>query len=404
MFDSAQKVTVEKVQELRKSTTGSVVTIATSIAHFANDVPLTLPAAVILILIDKFDLNYAAAGAILTVSALLMTSLQFVTGYVADRWNRITLLFLGLTTLGMGTILMGFSTNYVQLLVFGCLMGIGGSFFHPICYSLLSDAFESGDRGKVLGLGSAAGDLAVPVAFATSGFLVLFFDWRNLFVLWGLFAIIVALMLLSIIREPREKDFRQNATDKSTKGNSTKKIVRTLVPVIIVMGLAAANYKISSSFITTHLKDSFELSIESANFILALMMIVGTVGSIVGGTLVDKFGERNTVAVEMLMLGLLSMVSIYINNVYLLSGIICIMGFFILGVWPSLYSVIAGATSLGARAFMYGIIFAVTWSFGSFFPYLSGVSADLFGLQIIYIFIGVLSLFATFIAYFTFGK
>ena len=384
---------------LEKLTARLEVTVATSIAHFANDVPLTLPAAVILVLREEFDLNYAAAGAIITASALLMTSLQAVTGYVADRWNRITLLRLGLTTLGVGTILMGFSTNYIQLLAFGCLIGIGGSVFHPIGYSLLSDAFESGNRGKALGMGSAAGDMAVPVAFATAGLLVLFLGWRSLFILWGLIAIIVALTLSSIIKEPRKKGFSSNATD-----NSTKPIVRKLIPVIIVMGLAAASYRIASSFITTYLRDFFELSVESANFILALMMVVGTVGSIVGGTLADKLGEKNTVAIGMVMLSVLSVVSIYISNVYFLFGTICIMGFFLLGVWPSFYSVIADTTSLGARAFMYGILFSVAWSFGSFFPYLSGACADIFGLQVIFILIGVLSLLAAFAAYFTFKK
>ena len=127
---------------LRKLTDRSGVTFATSIAHFANDVPLTLLPAVLPILIEEFDLSYAAAGAVITAYALLMTSLQAVTGYVADRWNRITLLLLGLTTLGIGTILVGFSTNYVQLLAFGCLMGIGGSVFHPIGYSLLSRRYD----------------------------------------------------------------------------------------------------------------------------------------------------------------------------------------------------------------------------------------------------------------------
>lgn len=399
MFDKGLKVSVEKVKLLRKLTASSGVTVATSIAHFANDVPLTLLPAVLPILIEEFDLSYAAAGAVITASALLMTSLQAVTGYVADRWNRISLLLLGLTTLGVGTILIGFSTNYVQILAFGCLIGIGGSVFHPIGYSLLSDAFESGNRGKALGLGSAAGDIAVPVAFATSGFLAPVLGWRSLFILWGLIAIIVAVILPLIIKEPRKKGFRSNAT-----ANSTKTIVQTLVPVFIVMGLAAASYKIASSFMTTYLNDYFELNIESANFILALMMVIGTVGSIVGGTLVDKFGEKNTVTAEMVMLGVLSIVSVYMSNVYFLSGMICIMGFFMLGVWPSFYSVIAGSTTLGTRAFMYGILFAVSWSFGSFFPYISGACADIFGLQVIYILIGVLSLVAAFTAYFTFKK
>jgi FSR family fosmidomycin resistance protein-like MFS transporter len=374
------------------------VTVATSITHFANDVPLTLLPAVLPILIEEFDLSYAAAGAVITASALLMTSLQAVTGYVADRWNRIRLLLFGLTTLGVGTILIGFSTNYVQILAFGCLIGIGGSVFHPIGYSLLSDAFEPGNRGKALGLGSAAGDIAVPVAFATSGFLAPVLGWRILFILWGLIAIIAAVILPLIIKEPRKKGSHSNAI-----GN-TKTVVRKLIPIFIVMGLAAASYKIASSFMTTYLNDYFELNIESANFTFALMMVIGTIGSIVGGTLVDKFGEKNTVTAEMVMLGVLSIVSVYISDVYFVSGLICTMGFFVLGVWPSFYSVIAGSTTLGARAFMYGILFAVSWSFGSVFPYISGAFADIFGLQVIFILIGVLSLVAAFTAYFMFKK
>ncbi len=375
------------------------MTIATSIAHFANDVPVTLLPAVLPLLIKEFDLSYAAAGAAITASALLMTSLQAVTGYVADRWNMIRLLFLGLTTLGIGTMFIGFSTSYVQVLVFGCLMGVGGSAFHPIGYALLSGTFESGNRGKALGLGSAAGDIAVPVAFATSGFLAPALGWRTLFISWGLVVIVAAAVAPLIIRKPRTRSLHSTVTD-----NSTVATVRTLIPVFVVMGLVAATYKIAASFITTHLHESFELSIESANFVFALMMVVGTVGSVVGGTLVDKFGEKNTVTAEVAALGGLSLVSVYIRDVYLLSGVICMIGFFMLGVWPSFYSVIAGSTALGARAFMYGILFAVAWSFGSFFPYISGACADIFGLQVIYILIGVLSLVAAFTAYFTFKK
>jgi len=387
------------VNRLEKLTTRSQLTVATSIAHFANDVPLTLFPAVLPILIKEFNLNYAEAGAIITASAFLMTSLQAITGYVADRRNRIILLLFGLTTLGGGTILVSFSINYVQLLTLGCLLGIGGSFFHPIGYSLLSDAFESGNRGKALGLGSAAGDIAVPVAFATSGLLVSSLGWHNLFILWGLIAIIVALILPLIIKEPRKKNFRPNATD-----NSTRKIARTLIPVVIVMGLAGACYRIASSFTTTYLTDVFEVNLESANFILASMMVVGSVGSIIGGTLVDKLGGKNTVASEMVMLSVLSLGSFYTSNFLFLSCILCMMGFCIMATWPSFYSVIAGVTSLGARAFTYGILFAVAWSLGSFFPYLSGICADIFGLQVIFVFIAVLSLLAALIAYLTFKK
>ncbi len=170
------------------------------------------------------------------------------------------------------------------------------------------------------------------------------------------------------------------------------------------MGLAGASYRIASSFTTTYLTDFFDVNLESANFILASMMVVGSAGSIVGGTLVDKLGEKNTVVSEMVILSVLSLGSIYTRNFFILSCTLCVMGFFMMAAWPSFYSGIAGATSLGARSFTYGILFAVAWGSSSFFPYLSGIFADIIGLQVIFVLISILSLLAALIAYLTFKK
>lgn len=384
---------MEEAETLKRLSTLSRVMVATSLAHFTNDALVTLLPAVLPILIEEFSLNYAAAGAILTAFTLLMTSLQAITGYVADRANRIILLFVGLTTLGVGAVLIGFSTDYIQLLTFQCLMGIGASVYHPIGYSLMSDTLKSGKRGKALGLISAAGDIAVPVAFATSGLLVLILGWRNVFTLWGLVAIIIAAIMPLIVTESGKKHLHPTVTSRSTK-----EIVVTLIPIIIVMSLAGASYRIVSSFTTTYLTNS-GLSIESANAVTALMMIIGAVGAIIGGALSDKLGERNTISLTMVMLSLSSAILANIGNGYLLFPIICLMGFALLGVWPSFYAVIASATNLGARAFIYGILFAIAWSFGSPFPYISGACADVFGLKIIYVIVSVLSLVAAFTVY-----
>ena len=374
------------------------VILAVSLAHFANDAPVILLPAVLPIVIVEFNLSYAASGSVIAVSALSMTALQAVTGYVADRVNRITFLFAGLATVGVGTILVSLSSDYVQLLAFQCLVGVGASVYHPIGYSLVSDMVESRKRGKALGLGSAAGDMAVPIAFASSGFLAFVLGWRNIFRLWSLITVIIAVIVPLMIAEPRKSGLHSNA-----KSRSTREIITTLIPVIVVMGLAGACYKIVSSFTTTYLT-TFGLSIELANGVTALMMALGAVGAVVEGALADRLGERNAILLATVMLGALSAISANVGNVYLLSVTVFISGFALLGVWPPFYSIIARSTSLGARAFMYGLLFAIAWSFGSIFPYMSGVFADIFGLRVIYIIVSFVSLLAAFITYLTLKK
>ncbi len=386
------------MRELKRLGGGSGAILAVSLAHLANDVPLTLFPAVLPIVIQEFSLSYAAAGAIIAVSGVSMTALQAVTGYVADRMNRITLLIVGLATVGVGTVLVGFSSDYVQLLAFQCLVGLGASVYHPVGYSLMSDMFESGKRGKALGLGSAAGDMAVPIAFASSGFLAFVLGWRNIFRLWGLVTVVVAMVTPLMIAEPRKREMHSAA-----KSRSAREIVMTLAPVIAVMGLAGACYTIMRSFTTTQLT-TFGLGIELANGVAALMMAVGAVGAIVEGALTDRLGERNAILLAMVMLSVLSAISANVGDAYLLSIVVSISGFALLGVWPPFYSAIAGSTSMGARAFTYGLLFAIAWSFGSFFPYVSGAFADVFGLQVTYAIVSLVSLLAAFITYLALKK
>ncbi|MGQ9551877.1 MAG: MFS transporter, partial [Candidatus Bathycorpusculaceae bacterium] len=230
--------------------------------------------------------------------------------------------------------------------------------------------------------------------------LILSFGWRPIFMLWGLIATIAAATLPFIIKEPRKAGFHVN--ERKTK-NSTAKTLWTLIPVVVVMGLAAACFRIASTFTTTYLK-TLGLGIESANIVFALMMCIGVVGSLAGGVLIEKLGEKRTVITGMVILGVLSIVPIYVTNIYFASSIIILMGFFLLGVWPPFYSFIAKATNLGARAFMYGLIFAIAWSFGAIWPFISGVCADIFGIQVTYILIGGLSLLGALTAHYTFNK
>jgi len=362
------------------------LTVAVILAHFVNDVPLALLPAVLPILIAEFNLSYGSSGALITTSSFLMTSLQAVTGYVADRRNRIKFLLIGLITLGLGTLLISFSANYAQLLLFECVVGLGASFYHPIGYALLSDAFETGNRGKALGWGSAAGDLATPVAFIMSGLLVLILGWRNIFILWGLTTIMVSLIIPFIAADPKKASPHPTVTAKSTK-----QVVVALIPVIVVMGIATACYKIVVSFTTTYLT-TFGIDISSANNITALMMIIGAVGSVMGGTLIDKFGEKKTVLGELTALGLLCLMASYVRNEYFISILFCLIGFVLLSVFPSFYSAIASKSNLGSRSLIYGLLFAIAWSFGSIFPYISGSFADIFGLYVTYILAGVLAI------------
>jgi len=370
--------------------------IVASVAHFTNDVSVLLLPTVLPLVIEDFGLSYATAGLAVALLFLLESFSQIAAGYMADRVNKLVLLIAGLVILGMATLLVSLSANYIQLLIFQCLLGIGASFYHPIGYSLLSDTCEVRERGKALGLVSAAGDAAAPVAFLTSGLLAPAFGWRMIFVLWSCVVFIVAFTILFITGAQYRK-----REETYIIGKSARKTMLKLMPVMVIMLLAETSYLMISSFSTSFLT-SLGVNIELANITVAVMMAMGILGEITSGFLIDRFGERITILGLYLLLVVTSAVTFLADKIPVLILTICIMGFPLLGVWPAFYSYIAKVTSESFMAFIYGTVLAVTWGGGSLTPYIGGVIADFFGLKLVYSVVAALSLVAIVITNFKF--
>ncbi|MEM3754371.1 MAG: MFS transporter [Candidatus Bathyarchaeia archaeon] len=371
------------------------IALGVAIAHFTNDLPSSLFPAVLPIVIKEFMLSYTMVGLIIALSSSLTTGLQSITGYIADRANKIKLLTIGLIILGLSIALTGFSKDYTQLIFFQCLLGVGASFFHPIGISSLSDYFKSSERGKALGIGSAAGDAAVPAAFIIASLLLPLINWRSLYVLWGLITMLVGVGIFALLKDFKEIPRKES---HSIELKNAIKSLYDLFPVILLMILLSGVYRLIASFTTTYLT-SKGISIGISNAIMAFMMSIGIFGALLSGWLISKLSEKNIVLGSILALTILLIIFSSLPLSFVSLFFIVLFGFPLMAIWPALYSLISKATSIGKRAFIYGLLFSIGWGFGSFFPYLAGALSDIFGLKIVYLIALILSFISVLIVY-----
>ena len=371
------------------------IVLGVAMAHFVNDVPSSLFPAVLPILIKEFMLSYTIVGLIVTLSSFLTTGLQSITGYIADRFSKIKILTIGLMILGFAIVLTGFSKDYIQLILSQCLLGVGASFFHPIGFSSLSDSFKSSKRGKALGIGSAAGDAAAPAAFIIVSLLLPLLNWRSLYILWGLITIVAGIIIYILLKGFKEIPRKES---NSLGLKDTLKNLYNLTPIILLMVILSGVYRLIAAFSTTYLT-SKGINIKVSNAIMACMMSIGIFGALSSGWLMSKTSEKNIALSSIMALTILLIVfsSLPLNMISLF--LIMLFGFPLMAVWPAFYSLISKATSVGKRAFIYGLLFSIGWGFGSFFPYIGGVLSDIFGLKIVYIMALILSFISTLIVY-----
>jgi MFS family permease len=150
-------------------------------------------------------LNISWLGPLLGISDLIRTLTLPLWGWAADRFSRKALLVWITGFWGITTLLVAFTSNLWQLFAVRIIASLGLGVLWPAAFSLLSDLFDSKERGK------AAGTMT---AVSFSGTLVSFFvlpalaalspeGWRYGFILLGLVSVLTGILFLFINDPPR---------------------------------------------------------------------------------------------------------------------------------------------------------------------------------------------------------
>jgi len=131
--------------------------------------------------VESFGVSYAEIGYFFTAYSMTWSLLQIYTGHLSDKYGKKRLAALGLLTYGVFAFLVGVASNYVQLVVFRVLQGVGLGVLGPACLGLAAQLEEKGKSvafyrtanslGGILGplLGGLAGLTSLSHPFFLSG-------------------------------------------------------------------------------------------------------------------------------------------------------------------------------------------------------------------------------------------
>lgn len=134
-------------------------------------------------------------------SLVSLTALLMPLGRLSDVWGRKRLYVVGLIAAILTSLLSGISQTVYQLMAIRLLQGFGAALLTVNGLSLVSEAFASRERGKALGLHSAATFLGLSLGPLIGGLLVTQFGWRSIFFVVIPFYLIV--LALACIKLPR---------------------------------------------------------------------------------------------------------------------------------------------------------------------------------------------------------
>lgn len=114
---------------------------------------------------------------------LALASLTLVGAALGDRRGRRRMLLIGLTLFSIATVLTGLAVSHQTLIAARLLQGAAAALVAPNSLSLLGGSFPRAERGRALGIWSAAAALTGGVAPLLGGWLVDAVSWRAVFLI-----------------------------------------------------------------------------------------------------------------------------------------------------------------------------------------------------------------------------
>jgi MFS transporter, DHA2 family, multidrug resistance protein len=139
---------------------------------------------------------------------LAFAGLLFTFGVLGDRYGRRMILLLGLAIFGLASVASAYAQDPGQLIAARALTGIGAAAIMPVTLSIISVVFDPRERGRAIGIWTAAVGIAVAIGPVTGGFLLEHFWWGSIFLLnvpVVAFAMVLAVWLVPESRDPEPR-------------------------------------------------------------------------------------------------------------------------------------------------------------------------------------------------------
>ena len=233
----------------------------------------------------RLDLHLSDGGvAFLTgVSlALFYVSMGIPLSWIADRYNRRNLLAISITLWSVMTTLCGLSRGYIELLLARMGVGIGEAGGTPSCNSIICDYFPAARRPMALTIFCLGAPIGAWIGADMAGAVAHAYGWRAAFLVLGVPGILLALLIMATIREPKRGCLDVIRSDDDPTLMDTLRFCMTQKSAVHVMmgsGVGALWGWGLMWFIPTFLQRTYQIDVGQAGAIVGPIHLVMGIGA-----------------------------------------------------------------------------------------------------------------------------
>jgi len=369
---------------------------------------------------EEFQLDDQQLGWIGSSFMIVYATTAPLAGFVVDRVSRRVLVPIGLAFWSLICAATGYCNSYWQLIAVRAAEGLGESFYFPASMSLLADYHGPRTRSRALSVHQTSVYLGTAGGAVLAGGLARRYGWPAPFLVLGAVGMLYAFVLSFWLVEPRRGQAEEvkdstpvEYVDSATIWEKVARILKNPAALLLLLVFVGANF-VASTFLTwlpTFILRQFDLDIADSSLTSTAWPLASLVGALCGGVLADwRARSRKGGRIQIQSLGLiLGSPFVYWAGVSgtlpmlvaaLIGAGLC-KGAYDANIFASLFDVVA-PEDRGTAA---GLMNSVGWAGGLLAPVAVGYASKSYGLSaaigstaIVYLLVGILALFAAWVA------
>ncbi len=350
-----------------------------SMGHLVTDVNQGALPALLPFFISAHHLSFAAAGGIVFAANIASTVVQPLFGHGADRFSKPWFLPVGLLLAGLGLSLTGLTGDYLYIILFAVLSGIGVAAYHPEAARLVN--FASGtQKGQGMSIFGAGGMLGFAVGPLLATSFLLNFGIK------GTLGLLVPVIIMAVIMttqvnklatvplhaHPAKKASDEEAPVQEAWAPFIRLTMSVMTRSILFYGLI--------TFVPLYWINALHQSKTAGATALAIMSVSNVVGNLLGGKMADRFGHIRVMLIGYAFLVIFLPLLVWVDTPLAATLLLIPLGMS-LGSTQS-PSIVIGQKYLPNRVgFSSGITIGVAVAVGGIATPLIGKIADLHGIR-----------------------
>ena len=348
--------------------------IAVSTGHFTNDFYMNLLPPILFAFSSSLGWTLTQQSMIAFIVITGGSVLQPVVGYLLDKIGKSGYLIISLVWISFMMSITGLITNYYYLIIIAGLASVASSIYHPLGSSTAIN-LSRGSRGKSLSIFMTIGGFAATFTPIITIPIVSEFGLKYL-----TFLMIPGFLVAYFLKFAKiDKIKYRVSNDKKIKKKEISKNKVKYLSLLVCMSVIRVVLARMMIVFGVQIMVMKGIGIIPAGIILSAHMFLSSVGTLSGGHLSDKFGERRIMIIFNILLFVIYSITIFSQGLLVVIGII-LLGYALNG--PSTanitmaHNILPENINLGT-----GIIMGLSSTIAGVLVLVFGKLADIYGLM-----------------------